>query len=188
MCLCCAKISNLNIHSAVERLSIWHNVNIHKIKVDIFKVAVRVFVILLQALVATARGNDCEAFRRRAIHCLVFMSYLEHVALAFVVITIRILGENLAAHSVKFTQGQSLFVLYANLQKPEEKNHSLILVRSHPNESPFRIVFLLEVAKLSVKLAIHEGCVVLESNLATSDRLNTGRATVVYRFCFLLRC
>lgn len=91
----------LDIHRAVERLSIRHEVNVHKVEVNIFEVAIRVFVVLLQALVAATRGNNCQALGRRAVHRLILVGDLQHVTVAFIIVTVRILRKNLAANSVK---------------------------------------------------------------------------------------
>lgn len=66
--------------------------------------------------------------------------------------------------------------------------YSLILVRSHSNESPFRILLFLEVAEFCVELTVHEGGVILEANLTTTNSFHASRSAVVNSFCFLLWC
>lgn len=95
-----AFIFYLNVHGAVERLAIRHNIDVHKIEVHIFEVAVWVLIVLLQALIAAARSDDSEALRRRAVHCLVLVSDLQHVTVALIIVTVRVLGKDLAANSV----------------------------------------------------------------------------------------
>lgn len=99
----CVYLTNhyLNIHRAIKRLSIRHEVNVHKIEVNVFEIAVWIFVILLQTLVAAARGNNSQAFRRRAVHRLVLVCDLQHVTVTFIIVTVRVLGKNLPANSVK---------------------------------------------------------------------------------------
>lgn len=88
----------LNVHGAVERLTVRHNINIHEIKDNILIVSVGVFVILLHALVAATRRDDSQTFWGRAIHGLVLVCDLNHIAFSIVVITVRVLGKDLASH------------------------------------------------------------------------------------------